>query len=45
MRLASEAVRSVYEDNWRLGDMIYEALWDAYDDIFGEYEEGNEDDF
>ena len=45
MYFASNAVRGVYEDNWRLGDMIDEALWDAYDDIFGEYEEGNEDDF
>lgn len=45
MYLASEAVRSVYEDNWRLGDMIHEALSEAYDDIFGEVDEGDEDDF
>ena len=45
MHLASETVRSVYEDNWRLGDMIYEALSEAYDDIFGEVDEGDEDDF
>ena len=45
MYLASEAVRSVYEDNWRLGDMIYDALREAYSDIFEKVDEGDEDDF
>ena len=45
MYLASEAVRSVYEDNWRLGDMIYDALREAYSDVFEEVDEGDEDDF
>lgn len=45
MYLASNAVRSVYEDNWRLGDMIYDALREAYNDIFEEAEDGEEYDF
>jgi len=45
MHSADNAVRTVYEDNWRLGDMIDEALRDAYNDIFEEVVEGDEDDF
>ena len=46
MHMATNAIGDIYgDDNWRLGDEINDVLWDVYKDIFGEYEEGNEDDF
>lgn len=45
MYMATNSIGDVYEDNWRLGDMIDEALRDAYNDIFGEAKDGEEYDF
>lgn len=45
MYMATNAIGDVYEDNWRLGDMINIALRDAYNDVFEEVDEGDEDDF
>jgi len=34
MHMATNAIGEVYEDNWRLGDMINEVLREVYNDIF-----------